>query len=46
MPRFGTMRMRHDEPISTLAFSPDGKEVASGGSGGVSHVWDASLQGV
>jgi hypothetical protein len=32
------MRLRHGEPISTLAFSPDGKEVASGGPAGVIHV--------
>jgi WD40 repeat protein len=40
------MRLRHGEPVCTLAFSPDGKEVASGGSDGVIHVWDASQEGV
>jgi len=40
--RLGTMRLRHGEPVYTLAFSPDGKDVASGSSDGVIHVWDAA----
>jgi hypothetical protein len=44
--RLGTMRLRHGELVATLAISPDGKEVASRGSAGVIHVWDASPQGV
>ena len=38
--RLGTSRLRHPESISSLAFSPDSKRLASGG-GGIVRVWDA-----
>jgi RNA polymerase sigma factor (sigma-70 family) len=40
--RLGTMRLRHGEQPCALAFSPDNREVASGGHDGVLHVWDAT----
>src|SRR5262245_6783747 len=38
--RFGTVRLRHGDFIYALAFSPDGKTLASGGSSGIIHIWD------
>jgi RNA polymerase sigma factor (sigma-70 family) len=40
--RLGTMRLRHGENAFALAYSPDGKELASGGTDGVIHVWDTA----
>ncbi len=39
--RLGTVRFRNAEPYSSLAFTPDGKLLVSGGHGGAC-VWDAA----
>ena len=39
--RQGATRLRHPGSIGTLAFSPDGKWIASGGSGAV-RLWDTT----
>jgi WD40 repeat protein len=38
--RLGTLRLRHAGRIHALAFFPDGKTLASGGSDNVVRVWD------
>jgi WD40 repeat protein len=40
--RLGTGRLRHSNWISSLAFSPDGKLLASGGGDGLIRFWDAA----
>jgi WD40 repeat protein len=40
--RLGTARFRHGYAATSLAFSPDGKMVASSESGNWVHVWDAA----
>jgi WD40 repeat protein len=39
--RFGTHRLRHEGEVHSVAWSPDGKTIASGGSDGAVIVWDA-----
>lgn len=38
--RLGTVRLRHNSAISSLAYSPDGKSIASGCHDGLIHLWD------
>jgi RNA polymerase sigma factor (sigma-70 family) len=38
--RIGTVRFRHGRPVTSLGFTPDGKQLLSGGEDGV-RVWDA-----
>src|SRR5262249_22815113 len=40
--RFGTSRLRHVAPVLSLAFSPDGKRLASGSRDGTVAVWDVA----
>ncbi|MBI3725354.1 WD40 repeat domain-containing protein [bacterium] len=40
--RFGTLRLRHDRDVASLAFSPDGKTFASTGSDGEIRLWDVA----
>lgn len=37
--RFGTIRLRHGTNVSALAFSPDGKTLATGGHDGFVRLW-------
>jgi len=38
--RLGTMRLRHAEGVQCVAFSPDGKTIASGADHELIHIWD------
>jgi len=40
--RLGTMRLRHRQPITAVAYSPDGSLLASSGWDEVIHLWDAN----
>src|SRR5262249_29709706 len=40
--RLGTLRLRHIRGGLSLAFSPDGKRVVSGGDSDTSRLWDVS----
>jgi RNA polymerase sigma factor (sigma-70 family) len=40
--RLGTLRFRHELLIHSLAVAPDGKSIASGGSGHAVRLWDAA----
>src|SRR6516162_7026789 len=39
--RLGTVRLRHTDNVLSLAYSPDGKLIASGGSDDVICLWEA-----
>lgn len=39
--RFGSTRMRHPKQPYTIAFAPNGKTFASGGTDGTIRIWDA-----
>src|SRR5215469_2841265 len=38
--RLGTSRLQHDGKVNALAYSPDGKWLASAGADAVIHLWD------
>jgi RNA polymerase sigma factor (sigma-70 family) len=40
--RLGTLRFRHELLIHSIAVAPDGKSIASGGSGHAVRLWDAA----
>src|ERR671911_492357 len=40
--RFGTLRLRHEGAVTSLAYSPDGKLLASCGHDRTARIWDAA----
>jgi WD40 repeat protein len=40
--RMGTVRLRHDHPVQTVTFAPDGKTLASGGNDYRVCLWDVT----
>src|SRR5713101_3914693 len=40
MARLGTIRWRHNSPVFSLSFSPDGRMIASSCDDGQVHLWD------
>src|SRR5262249_54345890 len=40
--RFGTVRLRHGDTVSSVAYAPDGKTIATGGGDEVVRLWEAA----